>query len=252
MHHAQHTIPVSGGDTLWAEDTGATVPRRPSPGVGDSRIWDHVVERLVPDHRVIRYDVRGYGRSPSPTGPYSLLPDLVAVLDHFGLDRAALVGCSMGGGAALTLAVEAPERVRSLVLLCPAVGGFPWSEDTEYDDLIHASDVAGLTEYGLRESARAGADPVVVELMRSAAKSWINESVYEQEDPPVFDRLGEITAPSVLLVGDLDDPEIIECDEAIAERVPGCRLVRLPGVDHLPSLRVPDLVAETIRTHCAA
>ncbi len=56
----------------------------------------------------------------------------------------------------------------------------------------------------------------------------------------------------MLLVGDLDRPALIACNEAVAARIPGCRLVRMPGVDHLPPLRVPDLVAETVLAHCAA
>ena len=93
--------------------------------MGDSRIWDALLPELTAHYRVIRYDVRGYGRSPQPTAAYSMLADLHAVLDHFGLDRVRLVGCSMGGGTALGFALQQPERVKSLVLLCPGVPGFP-------------------------------------------------------------------------------------------------------------------------------
>ncbi|MER6914267.1 alpha/beta hydrolase [Streptomyces sp. NPDC000594] len=255
MHITHHLIPVAGGDEIWAEDTGGdgTPLVLLHPGVGDSRIWDRVVERLTPDHRVIRYDVRGYGRSPAPTTSYTLLTDLVTVLDHFGLGRVPLVGCSMGGAASLALAVTAPERVGSLVLVTPGVGGYPWPDepevDEEYEQLVDRVDVQGLTAFGLREWARSGQDTEAREQMRSAANAWITEAEYEGEDPPVFDRLGEITVPAVVMIGEVDRPTMVECNERIAESVPGCRTVRMPGVDHLAPLRVPDLIAETIRSH---
>lgn len=250
------TVPVNGGE-VWADDTGGEGPPLVllHPGVGDSRVWDPVLPRLAGHHRVIRYDVRGYGRSPQPTVAYSLLDDLVAVLDHFGLHRVPLVGCSMGGGTATSLALADPDRVTALVLLCPGVAGYPWPDepevDAEYEALVEAGDVEGLALFGLREWAAAGADEAAVAQLRAAAPAWLTEEQYEREDPPVFDRLGELDTPSVLMVGDLDRPTMITCNEEVAARIPGCRLVRMPGVDHLPSLRVPDLVADTVLAHCA-
>ena len=96
-------------DRVWADDSGGDRPPLVllHPGVGDSRIWDPILPALIERHRVIRYDARGYGRSPAPTAEYTLLDDLVSVLDHLGLDRVAIVGCSQGGDSALALAVTA-------------------------------------------------------------------------------------------------------------------------------------------------
>src|SRR4029453_7733090 len=104
-------IPV-GADEVWAEHlAGDGVPVvLLHPGVGDSRVWDRVMP-VIDGRRVIRYDVRGYGRSAAPTEEFSLLEDLVAVLDQLGLERVLLVGCSMGGGTALSLALSDPARV---------------------------------------------------------------------------------------------------------------------------------------------
>jgi pimeloyl-ACP methyl ester carboxylesterase len=226
-------VPVNGG-TVWADDSGGDGPPVVllHPGVGDSRIWDPVLPRLVGRYRVLRYDVRGYGRSPEPTVEYSRIDDLVAVLDHFGLARVPLVGCSMGGGAAISLALADPGRVSALVLLCPGVSGYDWPEepelDAEYERLAAAEDLEGLVALGLREWARAGAEPAVVEQLRSAARGLLSEDRYARLDPPAFDRLGELDVPSVLLLGDLDRPALIEVDEQIAARIPGCRLVRDP------------------------
>ncbi|GAA0701534.1 alpha/beta hydrolase [Kitasatospora atroaurantiaca] len=246
-------MPVDGGE-VWADDTGGDGPPLVllHPGVGDSRIWDPVLPKLAARYRVIRYDVRGYGRSPQPTVPYSLLEDLVAVLDHFGLHGVPLVGCSMGGATALSLALADPNRVTRLVLLCPSVTGYPWPEEpqlqAEYKALAETRDIDGLVALGLRESAAAGADEAAVAQLRAAAPAWLTP--YQQTDPPAFDRLGELDTPSVLMVGDLDRPALIACNEEMAARIPGCHLITMPGVDHLPPLRVPDLVADTILTHC--
>jgi pimeloyl-ACP methyl ester carboxylesterase len=160
----------------------------------------------------------------------------------------------MGGGTATTLALSAPERVASLVLLCPGVPGSPWPEDpelrAEYEAAVQSGDENGQVAIALRVWAAAGADETVVSLMRSAVATWPSDDLM-QEDETVFDRLGEIRTPSVLLVGDLDSPDLVTSNLETADRIPGCRLTLLPGVDHYLPLRVPELVVETVLTHCA-
>lgn len=247
------TIPVDGG-TLWADDTGGNLPPLVllHPGVGNSTIWEPMLPALTARYRVIRFDWRGYGRSPLPTGPYTLLGDLLAVLDHVGLDRVPLVGASMGGMAALSLALTHPDRVPALVLVTPGVSGYDWPdepEDAEYEALTAAGDIDGLTGFGLRRWGAAGHDDAARAQMASAARAWAAEDEHGQPGPPAFDRLGEITAPTVLLLGEADTPTLVEANEKMAARIPGCRLIRMPGVDHLPQLRVPDLLTATILEH---
>src|SRR3954449_3223602 len=116
---AETTVAVDGGE-VWADDSGGDGPPLVllHPGVGDSRIWEPVLPALTGTYRVIRYDARGYGRSPAPTVKFTLLTDLIAVLDHYGLDRGAIVGCRRGGGAPRALPRAQPARVAALVLLC--------------------------------------------------------------------------------------------------------------------------------------
>jgi pimeloyl-ACP methyl ester carboxylesterase len=121
-----------GADRLSYDDTGG--PGVPvvllHPGITDSRVWDPVLPHLA-GHRVIPFDRRGFGQSPRASGPYSALGDLTALLDHLALDRVHLVGNSMGGETSLALAVTAPERVASMTLLCPGIGGYPWTDGDE-------------------------------------------------------------------------------------------------------------------------
>ncbi len=241
-----------GAGAVWADDSGGDGPPLVllHPGVGDSRIWDRVLPALTAGHRVIRYDARGYGRSPAPTEPYSLFDDLVTALDHYRLDRVPIVGCSQGGDCALGLAVTAPARVSALILLCPGISGFPVPADPAVRADIEraaAEGVDALAEIGLRLWAAAGRTPEVVEQLRSAARAWLAEGDLERPNPPVYDRLGEITVPTSLLVGDADRPWLLESNREAAKRIPGCVYVELPGVDHLPPLRVPDRVLRLIR-----
>ncbi|MBV9092683.1 MAG: alpha/beta hydrolase, partial [Streptosporangiaceae bacterium] len=204
-------------------------------------------------YRVIRYDARGFGRSPAPAVKFSLFTDLVAVLDWYGLDRVAIVGCSQGGGSALALALEHPARVSALALLCPGIPGYAWPDEPEdelaaaYERALAAGDVAALA--GLMQGvwAAAGRSPAVMEQLRSAARAEIASGDRQQPDPPVFGRLGQVAVPTSLLVGEADFPPLIEADRQAAARIPGCALTMVPGLDHLPPLREPDLVLRVIR-----
>jgi 3-oxoadipate enol-lactonase len=241
-----------GADRVWADDSGGDRPpvMLVHPGVGDSRIWDPILPVLTATYRVLRYDARGYGRSPAPTEPYSLFEDLVTVLDHVGLDRLPIVGCSQGGDCALGLAVTRPERVSALVLLCPGITGYPVPDDPAAwaeADKAAAEGVDALAEWGLRQWGRAGRTPEAVEQLRSAARAWLSQGEFEQPNPAVFDRLGELTVPVSLLVGDLDMPWLLDANRQAARRIPGVRFVEVPGVDHLPPLRIPDRVLQLIR-----
>lgn len=243
-------LPVPGGE-VWAEDAGGDKPPLLllHPGVGDSRIWDPLMPALAADHRVIRYDSRGYGRSPAATAEFTLLGDCVAVLDHFGIARTPIVGCSQGGTIALGLALAEPERVEALVLLCPGISGYAWPEEPEVDAAFEAAVKEGpeaIAELGLRLWAASGATPDAVEQLRSASKAWLSSDQFQREDSPVFDRLGEIAVPASLMVGDLDRPALIASNIESAARIPGCELIEVSGVDHLPSLRVPELVLKQI------
>ncbi len=247
-------ITVDDG-TVWADDSGGDGPPLVllHPGVGDSRIWDPVLAALTAKYRVIRYDARGFGQSPAPSVKFSLLRDLVAVLDHYGVRRAAFVGCSQGGASSLGLALAQPERVSALALLCPGIPGFPDPEEDEDDELeaeyerAHAAgDVEALADIIQRVWGAAGATPAVMEQLRSAARASIVGEDLELEDPPVFDRLGEISVPASLMVGDADYPPLVEANRQAGARIPGCEFMLVPGMDHLPPLREPALVLDLI------
>jgi 3-oxoadipate enol-lactonase len=240
--------------TVWAEDSGGDGPPLVllHPGVGDSRIWDPVLAALTAKYRVIRYDTRGFGQSPAPSVKFSLLRDLVAVLDHQGVQRAAFVGCSQGGASSLGLALAQPERVSALVLLCPGIPGFPYPAEDEdeleadYERARAAEDVEALAGVMQRIWGAAGATQAAMEQLRSAARAALVAEDLELEDPPVFGRLGEISVPTSLMVGDADYPPLVESNRQAGALIPGCEFVLVPGMDHLPPLREPALVLDLV------
>jgi 3-oxoadipate enol-lactonase len=252
----ERTIPVAGGE-IWAEDTGGDgVPLvLMHPGWGDSAIWDRLIGRLAGRYRLIRYDARGYGRSPAPAAPFTQFGDLTAVLDHLGVDRAALVAHSGSGGPASCLAVEQPDRVSALILIAPGVEDYPWPPDdpyvAEFGALLRAGDREGLVALGLRTWAAAGGDPAAQGQIRSAVAAFFAMGEQMRPDPPVYGRLGEIKAPSVIAIGDLDHPMVRDCGERMAARIPGCRMIVVPGADHLLPLSAPDALADIVRAHAA-
>jgi pimeloyl-ACP methyl ester carboxylesterase len=237
---------------LWAEDNGGD--RTPLLLVHadwtDSGIWDPVIPLLRDRYRVIRYDLRGFGRSSRPEQPFTRLGDLRAVLDHFGIDETVAVGHSGGGGTALGLALHHRDRVSGLVLVAPGIHDYPWPADDpffrECSPLIAAEDRDSLLRLGLRTWAPAGVDDAITAMMRRAVSSWFGAGELEREDPPGFARLGEIRVPAVVLLGGLEYPMVSQASSAIAARLGDCREVLVPGADHLLPLRDPGWLARAI------
>jgi pimeloyl-ACP methyl ester carboxylesterase len=244
---------------LWTEDSegdGEPVVLL-HPGIGDLRCWEAVWPGLTDTHRVVRYDFRGYGGSPAASAPYDWVEDLFAVMDACGLESAHLVGNSQGGATAVEAALRRPDRVRSLVLLAPSVGGWEPEGTPELEarweaaeQALAAGDDGPMVAFVLEVWCAAGHEPLVRDLVRTALAAEEGEKRWLTRLPDVRDRLGEVSAPTVLMLAMRDFPSLVELDERMAAAIPGCRLVRLAGVDHLPQLRVPELVVETVRQHC--
>ena len=99
-------------------------------GIADRRMWASQIGDFSREFRVTSYDLRGFGESPMTPGPYAHFRDLRTILDHFGIERAALIGASMGGSVALDFALESPDRVSALLLVDPGLDGYrfqdPW------------------------------------------------------------------------------------------------------------------------------
>jgi pimeloyl-ACP methyl ester carboxylesterase len=254
-------VEVEGG-RLHVEEAGSGEPVVfLHPGLWDSRTWDPQFASFAEWHQVLRLDARGYGRSsrPEPGVPYSHARDLLAVLADAGIERAALVGCSMGGSTAIDFAIVHPERVAALVLAAAGPSGFEgtpeqeaaweawWAErDAPVAAAVESGDLARAQDLRLATMwAQLGTDDEGGRRIRDIAfdnlqELTMDESAQVRLDPPAFERLGEIAVPTLVLPADHDPPEMEPIAVALAERIPGARLVRIPETDHVINLRRPD------------
>ncbi|MEX2645553.1 MAG: alpha/beta fold hydrolase [Gaiellaceae bacterium] len=224
--------------------------------VCDSRMWDAEFAALTERYRVLRYDFRGFGCSPLPPEPWSSVDDLRGLLDEAGMERVALVGLSGGAATALDFALAEPERVRGLVLAAPAIGGLDWSEEVqrfgaEEDALLDAGDLDAAVELNLRmwvdgprrdpEAVDPGVRARVGEMQRRAFEVQLASEPGEHRRlrPPAVERLEEVAAPTLVLVGDADVPDVLRNAELLESRVPGARKVVVPGVAHMVNLERP-------------
>jgi 3-oxoadipate enol-lactonase len=227
-------------------------------GVCDLRMWDELVETLAPEFTVLRYDIRGFGDSTLPPGPFSLHRDLLALLNHLGIEEAALVGVSYGGRVALDAAFVAPDRVTALVLAAPGLRDQESSQlvgefGAEEERLLDADDVDGATELNVRlwvDGPNRGAD-AVAEDVRSRVRQMqrrafdVQIAAYEATPPPGPEdpldvRLGEIAAPALVIVGDKDVPDFLEIAERLEKELPDSRTVVLEDTAHTIPLERPD------------
>ncbi len=227
------------------------------PGLWDRRTWDDQFEVFSRPYRVLRYDLRGYGRSSrlERGRPYSNVDDLVAVMDAAGIDRAVLVGCSMGGGVELDAALVHPDRVSALVLVASAVSGT--EEGTAEEEAwfaerwapIEAEIEAGRLEQAMDLElasfwATLGTDDPAGSRIREIAMDnlhtlTMDESEARALDPPAIERLEEVTAPTLVLPADHDPPWTPRIGRELADRIPNARLVQIPDVDHVVNMRKP-------------
>jgi 3-oxoadipate enol-lactonase len=236
---------------LWYEDSGSGPPvLLLHEGVVDSRIWDPFLPLVRDRLRTIRYDQRGYGRSPMWDGPYSPVDDLISVLDAAGVNRAALVGTSRGGRIAAATALERPERVSALVLVAASVAGRPLEiegtpeQEARWEAAEASGDVAELAELDMAIWAPMGVDDELRAMfVENAEASNAEDPVVEQ---PSFDRLGEITVPTLVVTGGRDLPALAEVGELLAHEIPGARRAVIEDADHMVQWRAPEELAHLV------
>lgn len=216
----------------------------------DLRIWDEQVEPLSRRYRVIRYDVRGFGRSTFKQEPFQHHEDLLELLRHLGVDQAHLVGLSLGGRIALDLCLEHPEVVRSIVLSGPGVSGFDWPPDEHMIPIIEAIDAddpIGAADRWLEHPYMVPAMelPHLRDRLRVLARenSHIRGKLPNPEialDPPAIDRLDEIRVPTLLLVGTRDVPDMQTLADLLTGEIVGLVRIDFEGAGHLLNMERPE------------
>ncbi len=246
------TIDVEGG-SLFYETTGSGETLvLIHDGLIHHKIWDQQFAIFAKHFTVVRYDRRGYGRSPQPQSAFSNLDDLLAVYEHLEIDRAGLVGMSAGGGLAVDFTLAHPARVRLLVLVGAVVSGFSYTE--------HMSTRGGRFNrsfYGDPEAYRrywTNDDPYAVAPQNTAARKRFRELIEANPHNLHFEKfriarkparlaigvLGEIHVPTLIIVGEHDIPDVHAHAGALAAGITDSRRIIVPGAGHLVPLEQPE------------
>jgi 3-oxoadipate enol-lactonase len=244
---------------LYVEQAGAGSPVvLLHEGIADSRMWEPQWAAYAQRFHVVRFDMRGFGQSPPAVGTFSLAGDLVELLEGLELGPAAIVGVSLGGSVAMETAIARPGLVSRLVLVAPGLRGYEMSDETkagwaEEEAALERGDVDEAVEVNLRmwvDGPFRSPDEVdpdvrskVGEMQRRAIEVW-QEGGEEGEHRSLADdwgeRLGEITVPTLILVGELDRPEMLEIAKRLETEIPNVRRETIAGTAHVPSMERPD------------
>ena len=255
---------------LYYEEHGTGDPLLLVMGLGtDSSAWMFQVPAFQAHYRVIAFDNRGVGRSTKPAGPYTIsqmADDAAALLHAVGITRTHVLGISMGGMIAQELALRHPQRVRSLVLGCTFAAP---------DDTTLAFQRASAEQLGGRVAADGSVEIDVSNLnpmtfFQMLMPMVFNQGFIEKELPTLMqlfsgalaygfsmdallsqvaavtrhntlDRLGSITVPTLVITGDADRLVPPQHSDVLATRIPGARLVKIPGGSHAFNFETPDL-----------
>src|SRR5579859_1908707 len=224
-------------------------------GIADSRMWEPQVAAFAEHFDVVRPDERGFGRSELPAARWSARGDLLEIMESLGLKPAHLVGCSMGSMPAIDFALDHAERVSKLVLVGPGIGGanfgknYPdlWAEVKAADE---ARDLVALNQAEMKLFLAGPRRPVeaidkrlrdlFLDMNATSMSSDFDSAPTEDLDPPAVERLGEISAPTLLVVGDEDVPPVLDCTELLMQKVRGARKAVIHDAAHLPNLEHPE------------
>jgi pimeloyl-ACP methyl ester carboxylesterase len=243
---------------LFHEVTGAGPPVvLLHEGIADSRMWEPQWTSFAARYRLLRCDLPGFGRTPIESLPVTHARDVAGLLDELGISSAAIVGASLGGRVALELAVARPDLVSKLVLEDAGLPGLDWSEAVRAygaaeDEAVARGDLEAAIELNLRmwvdgpRRMAADVDPrvreAVAEMQRCALELQAPHWERLDEDllvPDIAERLGEVQAPTLVLVGEEDVDDMQALARRFATEIPSARLATIPGAAHLPNLEQP-------------
>jgi 3-oxoadipate enol-lactonase len=207
----------------------------------DMRTWDAQVDVLSRYCRVVRYDLRGFGRSSMPTGPYSHVQDLRALIEFLSLSAPVLIGLSLGANIALSYALDDPRAVEGLVLASSGLPGFAWSETRPPDAAAAVAKSQGVEQarqFWLNHPLFAAArrTPAVFARVRRMIEEysgwhWCNDNPSAQAG--VIDRLAECVTPTLVMSGDLDVPGYRQIAAKLSREIPGAALLTFPDAGHV-------------------
>jgi 3-oxoadipate enol-lactonase len=245
---------IVGYDSLGSGETLVLVHAFPF----DRRMWRDQALSLSTERRIVTIDLPGFGEShPLEEVPTvdTFADQIVALLDHLGIEKAAVGGLSMGGYVALAFAANHAHRLQGLVL-CDTRAAADSAETKAARGLaINLVKEQGVPEYLERQLAKL-LSPKATHEVRTEVRRLGNQSVEGviaglqvlRDRPDRTKLLTQITCPTLLIVGEEDAISFPEEMAAMAAAIPGSRLIRIPGAGHLANLENPEAFAEALGT----
>ena len=218
-------------------------------GLVDSRLWDDQMRPLARRFRVVRYDLRGFGRSAAAAEPFSHLEDLRALLDFLKVERATLVGLSLGGIIAADFTLEHPARVERLVLVGPGLRGDkqPPPKDAAAALMAASRGAEAFADANMKRELYAAVRPGTAAHARLRRMTLDNfkalptfgPGFIKYPEPPTAERLADIKAPTLVIIGSRDGHNLLNIADTLAKGIPGARKVVIPGPSHHPPVETP-------------
>jgi 2-hydroxy-6-oxonona-2,4-dienedioate hydrolase len=247
------------GDKLYYEVAGDGEPLVLShAGFVDSRMWNDQWSDFAQRYRVIRFDMRGFGKSDRAEKPIVRRDDLYHLLKHLGIERTALLGCSMSGEIVLDFTLEHPEMISALVVVSAVPSGFelrgePPQHLMEMMAAVEQGDLALASELQNRiwiDGPFRQPDQVDPNVRKRAAEMnrialandtfrKVDASPLNPLNPPAAQRLNEVHVPTLIIAGGLDNPEILRAAGVMEAAIPGARKVIVPKCAHMPNMEQP-------------
>jgi pimeloyl-ACP methyl ester carboxylesterase len=227
-------------------------------GVADSRQWNHEFAFFARDYQVVRYDMRGYGKSEPVDGEFNHLDDLVAVLNTLGIQEPVVImGCSMGGGLAMDFTLTHPARVRALILVGSGPSGLELdvpapAKFADAEKAFEAGDLDLVCEIETQiwfdgmgrtpEQVDQGMRKLLYEMNRQALAHEAKQlgKRLPNTQAPAFDRLSELHMPVLVVVGEHDTPYILAAADYMVENIPSAQQVVIEDAAHLPNMDHPE------------
>ena len=222
-------------------------------------MWDDQVPALRERFRLLRYDHRGHGGSSVPPGPYEIEDlgrDVLALLDRLEVECVSFCGHSIGGMVGMWLASEAPERIERLVLCCTSAKFTPPETWEERARTVRADGVGAIADAVLERwftpAFRADRRETVKwagRMLRETPPEAYAGCCEAIRDADLRGRLGEISAPTLVIVGAGDPAVPPEQAELLRDSIPGARLLVVEGAAHLPNVERPEKITRTLLAH---
>jgi len=253
---------INGG-RIYYETAGAGHPLvLIHGGQMDRRMWDEQFALFSKSYRVIRYDLRGFGKSPASTNVYADEEDLAALLKYLHVEKAYVVGLSLGGRVAIDFALTHADMLDAIVPVAPGLSGFHFSSDpTDMDSwrAAQAGDWEKVTEYWLKNAYMAPAmenpkiAPRLHELALENAHENLDNPVLDSTlNPPAIDRLPDVKTPTLIIVGNRDVSDIHEICGLLYARIPGAKEIVIQGSGHIVNMEQPEQFNQAVLNFLAS